>query len=140
MAAGRYTSVLTIRTFLFCFSMSQRASLPAVVVLPAPCSPASMTTTGRCARRLRPVTRLAHEAHEFLVHHLDEGLPRRQAFGDLHADRARLDGLGEALDHGQRDVGIEQREANLPDGVGDIVLAQAAAAGERLQRHEQGPK
>ena len=55
MAAGRYTSVLTISTFLFCFSISQRASLPALVVLPAPCRPASITTTGRCARRLRPV-------------------------------------------------------------------------------------
>ena len=55
MAAGRYTSVLAISTFFFCFSISQRASLPAVVVLPAPCNPASSTTTGRCARRLRPV-------------------------------------------------------------------------------------
>src|SRR6202789_3285288 len=55
MAAGRYTSVLAIRTFFFCFSMSQRASFPALVVLPAPCRPASITTTGRCARRLRPV-------------------------------------------------------------------------------------
>ncbi len=36
MAAGRYTSVLTSSTFLCCFSISQRASLPAVVVLPAP--------------------------------------------------------------------------------------------------------
>ena len=68
-----------------------------------------------------------------LVHHSDEGLPRRQAFGDLNADRARFDGLGEALHDGKRDVGVEQCEANLPDGVGNIILAQAAAAGKRLQ-------
>ena len=40
-----------------------------------------------------------------------------------------LIGIGEALHHGKRDVGVEQREANLPHGVGDIVLAQVAAAG-----------
>ena len=55
MAAGRYTSVLTRSTFLRCFSISQRASFPTVVVLPAPCNPASITITGRCARKLRPV-------------------------------------------------------------------------------------
>ena len=87
MAAGRYTSVLTSNTFLCCFSMSQRASLPAVVVLPAPCSPASMTTTGRCARKIEAGAGLAHEPHELLVHDLDEGLARRQALGDLDADR-----------------------------------------------------
>ena len=31
--------------------------------------------------------RLAHEAHELLVHHFDEGLSGSQALGDLHARR-----------------------------------------------------
>ena len=42
-------SVLTNNTRFFC-SISQRASLPAVVVLPAPCRPANKRTTGGCAR------------------------------------------------------------------------------------------
>ncbi len=69
-------------------------------------------------------TRLAHEPRQFLVHDFDEGLPGRQALGDLDADRARLDRVGEALDHGQRHVGVEQREANFAHRVGDIVVGR----------------
>ncbi|CFN79221.1 Uncharacterised protein [Bordetella pertussis] len=55
MAAGRYTSALTTSTFFLpvlrppwtcCPSDSQRASLPVVVVLPAPCRPAIRMTAG----------------------------------------------------------------------------------------------
>ena len=53
MAAGRYTSADTSSTFLRCSSLSRRASLPAVVVLPAPCKPAISTTAGGTAARLR---------------------------------------------------------------------------------------
>src|SRR5688572_7713768 len=50
IAAGRRISVLTNNTRFLWDSISQRASLPAVVVLPAPCKPASSTTTGGWAR------------------------------------------------------------------------------------------
>ncbi len=52
MAAGRYTSVLTVSTF-FLRCCSQRASLAVVVVLPAPCKPAISTTAGGWLARLR---------------------------------------------------------------------------------------
>ena len=48
-------------------------------------------------------------------------------------DGAALDRLGEALHHRQRDIGIEQRETHLANGVGDVVLAQVAAAGESIE-------
>ena len=54
IAAGRRTSVLTSSTRLCSRSISHRASLAAVVVLPAPCRPARSTTIGGCARRLKP--------------------------------------------------------------------------------------
>ena len=63
--------------------------------------------------------------------------PGRQALGDFDADGAALDGLSEGLDHAERDVGIEQRKAHLADGVGNIVVGQAATAGERLERGGQ---
>ena len=59
--------------------------------------------------------------------------PGCEALGDLDAHGAALDRLGEALDHRQRDVGVEQRETHLAHGVGDIVLAQVAAARERIE-------
>ena len=52
MAAGRRTSVETSSTRFFSRVLSHSASLAAVVVLPAPCRPASSTTAGGCTRRL----------------------------------------------------------------------------------------
>src|SRR5580698_5584125 len=78
--------------------------------------------------------RLAHETRQFLMHDLDEGLARREAFRHLHADRTRLDGVGESLDDRQRDIGVKQRETNLAHGFGDVLLGEPAAAGKRLQR------
>src|SRR5712675_1624866 len=54
MAAGRRTSVLASSTRRLCAVISQRASLPAVVVLPAPWRPASKITSGGCTFRLKP--------------------------------------------------------------------------------------
>ena len=52
MAAGRYTSPDTVSTFFLRFSIRCLASLPVVVVLPAPCRPAIKITAGGCAARL----------------------------------------------------------------------------------------
>ncbi len=46
IAAGRYTSAETISTFFFVVLRMRRASLPALVVLPEPCRPASRITAG----------------------------------------------------------------------------------------------
>src|SRR5690606_3567282 len=54
IAAGRYTSHETVRTFFFWFSRSHLASLPTVVVLPAPWRPAIRTTAGGAADRSSP--------------------------------------------------------------------------------------
>ena len=52
-AAGRDTSSDASSTPFFCFSLSIRASLPVVVVLPDPCRPTMRTTTGAGRERLR---------------------------------------------------------------------------------------
>ena len=51
IAAGRYTSHDTVSTFFLYFSRSSFASLPAVVVLPAPCRPAIRITAGGVTAR-----------------------------------------------------------------------------------------
>lgn len=61
MAAGRYTSHDTVSTFFFLFSLSHLASLPTVVVLPAPCRPAIRMIAGgwtlRFSSAARPIGR-----------------------------------------------------------------------------------
>src|SRR5574337_1236536 len=56
MAAGRYTSAETVRTFFLRFSIRCLASLAVVVVLPVPCRPAIRITAGGCAARSRSAT------------------------------------------------------------------------------------
>ena len=133
MAAGRYTSVLTSNTFLCCLSMSQRASFPAVVVLPAPCSPASITTTGRCARRLRPALGSPINRTSSSCTTLMNACPGVRLLVTSTPIARLFIGLGEGLHHRQRHVRIEQREAHLADGIGDVVLAQVAAARESVE-------
>ena len=52
IAAGRYTSAETVRTFFFFSSLSHLPSLPAVVVLPAPWRPANRMIAGGWVARL----------------------------------------------------------------------------------------
>ena len=88
---------------------------------------------GSLCPQIEPGAFLAHEADELFMHHLDEGLPGGQALGHFDADRPILDGIGEALDHRERHIRIEQCEAHLTNRLGDVLLAQMTAAGERLQ-------
>ena len=57
MAAGRYTSHDTVSTFFFLFSLSHLASLPTVVVLPAPCRPAIRMIAGGVTLRFSSAAR-----------------------------------------------------------------------------------
>ncbi len=122
-ALGRWRSAAT--SIGVCpWSRSQRASLPARVVLPDPWSPASMMTVGGClAKRMR--ARLAAEdADELLVDDLDDLLGRVERLAHLRAERPLADGVGELLDDRQRDVGVEQREPDVADRLVDVGLRE----------------
>jgi len=71
------------------------------------------------------------------VHHLDERLARSQALGNFHADGAGTHGIGEGLDHRERDIGLQQCKAHLAHRVGDVVLADVAASAQALQGTRQ---
>jgi hypothetical protein len=86
--------------------LRSRASLPALVVLPEPCSPA------------------AHELHELVVDHADQRLARREAAGHLLAERLLADAPDEILDDGQARVRIEQGEAHLAHHLLDVLLGE----------------
>ena len=68
---------------------------------------------------------------------LDEGLAGRKALADLLANGALPDMLDEGLDHRQRDVCLQEREAHLPHRILDIGVGNAALAAQILGRAAQ---
>jgi hypothetical protein len=62
----------------------------------------------------------------------DQRLAGREAALHLGADCLHLHRVDEALDHGQRDVGFQQRHAHFAHGFGNVVFGQAAAAAQRI--------
>ena len=62
----------------------------------------------------------------------DQRLPRRQRPHDFLADRLFLHRGDEVLDDRQRDVGLEQREADFAQRVGDVDVGEARLAAQRF--------
>ncbi len=132
MAAGRCTSVETSSTRLRSRSRSHRAILAAVVVLPAPCRPASSTMAGGWVRRLigrtpSPMTRTSSSWMTRI-----RAWPGVRLLWISRPDRSGLDRVDELLDHRQGDVRLEQRHADLPQRVADVLLGEAAAATQAI--------
>ena len=84
---------------------------------------------GRRRGEIQGIVRIAHEVDEFLVHDLDEGLPAVQRSQHFAADGALLDIRRETAHDRKGDVGLQECDAHLPDGVADVVLGKTAAAG-----------
>ena len=118
-------------------SCSSRASLPPVVVLPAPCRPASRITAGGCVARLSGTAAAAHQRGELAMHDADQRLARRQRADDFLAERLLRHRRDEVLDHRQRDVGFEQREAHFAQRVLDVVFGEPRLAAQRLDDARQ---
>jgi len=64
-----------------------------------------------------------------LHHHLRRGHRAQH----LLAHRLCAHGVDEILDHRQRDVGLEQRDADLAQRGGNVVLAQRAVAAQPVE-------
>ena len=75
----------------------------------------------------------AEHAHEFVVHDLDDQLARLDRLDDALAHGLRADIVDELLDDGEGDVGLEQRHADLAQGLVDVLLGQGAATGETVE-------
>ena len=76
-------------------------------------------------------------AAELLDHHVVDDLHHllagRDAGQHFLADGAFADVGDEVLHHGQGDVGVQQGEADLAQGVGDVGLVQRAAAAQAVE-------
>jgi hypothetical protein len=74
----------------------------------------------RVLGQVQPPGLAAEDADEFLVDDLHDLLGRVQRRADLRALGALLDPSDEAADDGQRDVSLQQREADLAAGGVDV--------------------
>ena len=113
-------------------SRSRRASLPRVVVLPAPCSPASRITAGGCVGEIERRRRAAHQRGELALDDADQRLSGRQRADDVLPTAFSRTRGDEILDDRQRDVGLEQRHAHFAQRVLDVGVGEPRFAAQRL--------
>ena len=111
-------------------SVSRLAILAEVVVLPEPCRPTIMTTTGAGAFRSMADAFGAQHVDQFVMDDLDDHLAGLDRLQNLGANRLGAYLVGEGAHDIERHVGLEQRTAHLAQGGGDISLRQRAAAGQ----------
>ena len=133
-AAGRCVSRLASSTFRRSRSRSRSASLPDVVVLPEPCRPTIRIGIGAGGVQVeRDRALAAQRLDHHVVDDLDHLLAGRDRGQHLGAD-GPLAHLGdEVAHHRQRHVGVQQREADLAQRLGDVGLGQRAAAAQAVE-------
>ena len=115
---------------LLLLARAARASLAAVVVLPAPCRPASRITAGGCVARSSgaaapPISAVSSRWTTPIS--AWPGVSEPTTSSPTALSRTRGD---EVLDDRQRDVGLEQREAHLAQRVLDVGVGEARLAAQ----------
>ena len=109
------------------------ASLPAVVVLPDPCSPTIMMTVGGFGERWSFACVPPRSATSSSWTTLITCWPGVRLRQDLLADGPFLDPADEVLDDLEVDVSLEERKAHLAHGLFDVVLLENTPAPELLE-------
>ena len=104
-----------------------------VVVLPEPCSPTIMITAGGLTSRLSSAVSDAEHLDQGVVDDLDDHLARRDRAQHFRADRLFGDLVDEIARDRQRDVGLEQRDADLAHRRAHVGLRQRAAAAKLVE-------
>ena len=129
-AAGRWVSRLASSTLRRRRSFRRSAILPAVVVLPEPCSPTIRIGTGGAALRLSGTAPSPPSASIIASLTILTTCWPGVTEDSTSVPRARSRDLGdEVAHHGQGHVGVEQGEADLAQGLADVGFGQRAAAG-----------
>ena len=64
----------------------------------------------------------AHHVTEFIPHHLDDLMTRRQALQHFLSDGFDANSFNEVLDDLEIHIGFEQRQADLLQGLADVLL------------------
>ena len=102
--------------------------MAAVVVLPEPFSPTSITTTGEGPPRSSCAGLLAQQPLQLAMDDLDEVLLGREAAQHLLTERVLLDRLDEVAHDRDVDVGFEERQAHVAQRFLDVPLGDSSLA------------
>ena len=86
----------------------------------------------RLGTQVKARARPAHDLHQLLVKNADEGLAGCEALCDLGAECLGLDPVNESFDHRQRDVGLQEGDADFAQRLGDVFFRDAALAAQRF--------
>ena len=109
------------------------ASLPEVVVLPEPWRPAIRMTVGGCEANLKravSVPRVAMSSSRTILTICSEG---ESAVATSAAEGFGADLFDEVAGDVEVDVGLEEGEADLAEGVVDVLVGEGALAAEGLE-------
>ena len=137
-AAGRCTSSEASSTFRFCLPRNRSASLPDVVVFAGTLQSRHHDDDGRGGGEVQFGLLRSQQFDQVIVHQLHHHLTRRYGGGDLRAQRFFLQGLHELLDHRQRHVGFQQRDADLPHRRVDVGFRQRAFPAQSSKKRKRG--
>ena len=111
--------------------------MAAVVVLPAPCRPASRITAGGCVANDSGAAAPPISAVSSRCTTPTSAWPGVSDADDLLAERLLPDRAMKSRDHRQRDVGLEQREAHFAQRVLDVGFGEARLAAQLLDDARQ---
>lgn len=75
----------------------------------------------------------AEDVDQFVVDDFDDLFGGRERGGNFFADGAGADAFDEVGDDGEVDVGLEEGETDLAEGVGDVLVGDGALAAEGLK-------
>ena len=92
-----------------------------------------MMATGGAALRSMALAVGAERLDQLVVHDLHDHLAGRDRLDDLDADRLLLHTVDEVARHVERDVGFQQRAADLAQRLVDVGFRQRTAAGEAVE-------
>src|SRR4051794_34610869 len=115
---------------MMAFAQEELRELAAGGGLTRPLEAAHHDDGGRGLDEVDPRIYRAHQVDELVVDDLHHQLARLEAADHLLPDRLFLNLFGELLDYFEVDVGLEQGRAYLAHRVADVLLAEAAAAGQ----------
>ena len=96
--------------------------------LARPLKPAHHDHGGRRLHEINPRVHRSHEIDQLIVNNLHHKLARLKAADHLLAERLLLNVFCEFLDDIEIDIRLEQRRANIANGLAYVFLAEAAAA------------
>ena len=130
-AAGRYKSAAATITFLPRRCCKNRANLPTVVVLPAPCNPHTKITTGGCPARFNsslasPIKRTNSSCTILITACPGDKLVSTS----LPNARVLTCSINSRATAGKRYIRLQQCNANFAHRVGDVFFGQSSASAQ----------